>query len=480
MPNPFLHKEDALLFRKVLRESQKRKIDVFLVGGYIRDLFLKRKKANPDIDFCLKNGSINFASGLAKDMKAALVILDKEHGICRIVKKLAKRVYTLDFSDFRAGSIEEDLLQRDLTINSIALNLKDLFSSGSLADMLIDPSGGLGDLRKKKIRVLDPASLDDDPLRILRVFSFACILGFNIEKDTISMVRLKKAKLNFSSPERIRDELFKILESNNTFAFFTELDKLRILSKVFPEIELMRGVSQGPYHHLDVLKHSFETLRQFEALAGKITSRQVKEYLFQNFSSQRSRYALLKLASFLHDLGKPEAKRRKGNRIKFYGHERIGRDMAEAIARRIRLSNEETDILKRIIFWHLRPGYLADQQVVTARAIFRYFRDTQNEAASVLLLSMADQRSTRGRLTSEESRRRHEEVCRKLLREFFNRQKQEKPVRILNGDDLISVFKLEPSPLFADILSHIEELQAIGKIKTRQQAIDEVKKFLRR
>ncbi|MDD5238204.1 MAG: hypothetical protein PHU96_04500, partial [Candidatus Omnitrophica bacterium] len=157
----------------------------------------------------------------------------------------------------------------------------------------------------------------------------------------------------------------------------------------------------------------------------------------------------------------------------------IGAAITQNIARRLKLSNIETNTLKTMIFWHLRPGYLADNEVLTTRAIFRFFRDTNTEALSVLLLSLADQRATRGRLTTPDSRLRHERLVSKLIKEYFRRKKEKKMPRLINGHDLIKEFKLEPSPVIGKILSEVEEMQAIGKIKTKKEALQAAVKFLK-
>ncbi|MFA7653106.1 MAG: metal-dependent phosphohydrolase, partial [Candidatus Omnitrophota bacterium] len=167
---------------------------------------------------------------------------------------------------------------------------------------------------------------------------------------------------------------------------------------------------------------------------------------------------------------KPKTLRRKKGRITFHGHERVGVALSEDIAKRLKLSNEESYSLRKIILCHLRPGYLAEGEHPTARARFRFFRDAGREALSVLLLSLADQRATQGPLATVESRRRHERVVSRLIRENSKKGKEKKKARLLDGNDIMKKFKLAPSPLIGKILAEVEELQAIGKVKTRQEA----------
>src|SRR3989338_10854954 len=256
------------------------------------------------------------------------------------------------------------------------------------------------------------------------------------------------------------------------------MDKLKILKIIFPEIEIMRNIKQGPYHHLDVWQHSLETVRQLEILIQELKNNQeIQGYLDEIISSERRRWQLIKLGALFHDVGKPQAKRREGGKTKFHGHERIGWEITQNIAKRLKLSNDELDALIKMVLWHLRPGYLADNEEITSRAMFRYFRDTAKEGASTLLISIADQRATKGPLTSKKSRIHHEKVVLGLIRKYFKKQKEKKLPRILTGDELMKKFKLEPSPLIGKMLSEIEELQAIGKIKTKAEALEAARKI---
>jgi poly(A) polymerase len=472
--------KDRKLLKAIYRFAKAKKVKLYLVGGVLRDLILGKEKENPDFDFCLKKGAINFASKLAKKIKAGFVILDKEHGACRLVKRIKDKICTLDFTDFRGPTLEKDLLHRDFTINAIALELEKVFACEDLNNLLIDPYRGREDLKNKKIKAVNKKSFAEDPLRILRAFSFAAGLGFEIDKETLRLVKFEKDKLSKVSNERIRDELFKIFDTSRAFKCLVMLDKLKILKIIFPEIEKMRGVEQGPYHHLDIWLHSLETVKQLEILIQEAKrNNEIQDYLNEFITSDRRRKQLIKLGALLHDIGKPDALRHEDGKIKFHGHERIGSDMSEEIAKRLKLSNDELNALRLMVYWHLRPGYLGDFEKPSARAKFRYFRDTDKEAISILLLSLADQRSTKGPLTTKAARMQHERVVSSLLKEYFKRLKEKKPKRLLNGDDLIKKFKLEPSPLIGKILSEVEELQAIAKVKTKKEALLIAKKFIK-
>jgi poly(A) polymerase len=459
-----------ILLAPVYDFAKKRKVKLYLVGGILRDLALGRSRQSLDFDFAVKKGAIPFGRALARELKAGFVILDKEHGACRVVKKTAGGFYTLDFTGFRGKTFEEDLAKRDFTINTLALDP----SSGGLIDIY----GAGRDLNNKIIRVIGKESFSDDPLRVLRAFSFSASLGFRIESATLKAARAEKNKLLTVSGERIRDELFKIFATAKSYDCLVELDRLKILEIIFPEIKKMRGIGQGPYHHLDVWQHTLETLKQLEIILKNNRNDDIRNLFGELISGERKRGHLLKFAALLHDVGKPATLRREDGRTTFHGHERAGLKLAENICKRLKLSNEETHLLKTIVLWHLRPGYLADNPVLTPRAKFRFFRDAGKEPVSILLLSLADQRATKGPLTTAQSRIRHEQTVTRLIREYYRKIKVKKTERVIDGFGLMKRFKLKPSPLIGKILSELEELQAIGKVRSKSEAIKAAAKII--
>jgi poly(A) polymerase len=478
--------EERRILNRIRKFSQIKNIKLYIVGGFLRDIILGRQRENPDIDFAIKKNAIKFAAGLAKQTKAGL---DKDNGCARLVKKGQNRAYTLDFADFRGNNLYQDLRNRDFTINSLAIELEVFLAAlngrgkhkfSFPASLLADPYHGLADLRSRTIRAINPSVFDDDPLRILRTFSLSCILDFKIEPRTLRLIKKKRNKLKKASFERIREELFKILASENCYKYLIQLDQYRLLELILPEIKAMHSLNQGPYHHLDVWGHTLETIRHLEKIIKNFSRNQdIRNFLNEEISSGRKRQELVKLGGLMHDIGKPKTLRIEEGKVKFHGHERQGASMLREAAVRLRLSKDEVTVLKRIVLFHLRPGYLADNPILTKRARFRFFRDSDCEAISVLLISLADQRATKGPLATRQSRLRHERVVRRLIKDYFQKKKEKKAKRLINGNDLIRHFKLEPSPLIGRILSEVEEAQAIGKIKTKTEALKIANSVLR-
>ncbi len=469
---------DAYL-ETILKLAQKNKQKVYLVGGFLRDLILKRTKpGNLDMDFAVNKDGYKLAKSFAKAIHGAFVILDKERGYARVVKNFGSKTLTFDFANFRGKTMGDDLGLRDFTINTLALNLEHLKNGEDLSKALLNPFKGVEDLKKSCIRMVSSRSFTDDPLRLLRAFSLASQLNFRIETKTLKRVRRLAKNIADVAYERIRDEFFKILENEHSVEIIRQMDKIKILEKIIPQIRAMFGVSQGPYHHLDVWKHSLETLAQLEKFFPELSHLQkTQDYLREKISAERSRASLIKLAALLHDIGKPKAKRSIEGKTVFYGHEKVGRVISDNISKMLKLSTRGKFALEKLIFWHLRPGYLAEKEIPTSRAIFRFFRDTGQEAVAILLIGIADQRATRGILTAHSDRKHHEKVVMDLINYYF-KKKEEKPfVRLIDGNDLIRKLHLNPSPIFSKILREVEEKQATAIIKTKEQAFVLAKKI---
>lgn len=442
-----------------------KKAGVWLVGGLLRDLYLKLDKELVDFDFCVARDASGFAREFARRIQAKFICLDETQGSYRVILKNATRPVTYDFTLMRGKDLPEDLRLRDFSINTLALSVVDT-SPG-----LIDLYGAQQDLRRKRIRVIEEKVLRQDPLRILRGFSFMANYAFVIEPATLRLFKKYKHLLKRVSRERVSEELFKLFSAHACYPAVVVMDRLRVIDELIPQITKARGVHQGGYHHLDVWKHSLEALRQFELLLKNASRNQdISRYLAEEVAAGHSRAQMIKFACLLHDIGKPKAKKKKNKKTIFYSHEKIGRDISERIALHLRFSFKEKELLKRLIFWHLRPGYLAETGKPTARAVYRFFRDTETEGVATILLALADWRATCGPLANLLQRTRHERALFKLMRDYFL-EKRRKPVRkLLDGFDIMKKLNIVPSPLVGEILKKISEEQALGRVTSKSQA----------
>ncbi len=458
----------------ISRIARGRNLSIWLVGGVLRDTYLRIKKELVDFDFCVEKETLALVKEFAKSVSSKFITLDKTQESFRVVLKKRGKIYTYDFTAMRGETIKEDLALRDFAINTLAISLS------AKRPELIDYFQARKDIGAKVIKVVKDEVIAGDPLRILRGFSFVANYGFRINAKTLKLMVKHKSLIKKVSKERINQELFKILASNNSYEVIKVIDKLKIIDEFIPEIVKMRGVGQGAYHHLDVWKHSLEALRQFELFFSKRLAKneEIAAYLNQELASQRRRIQIIKLACLLHDIGKPKAKKRLNKKTIFYAHEKIGRDLAGKIADNLRLSLREKSLLMKLIFWHLRPGYLADQVNPSQRAIYRFFRDTQEQGPAVIILSLSDWRATRGPLTDAKKRKRHEEIMLDLVDKYFGDKKKKPLPRLIDGHNIMRKFKIPSGLLVGVILQKVKEEQVLGKISTKQEALKRAREII--
>ncbi|MBN1869109.1 MAG: HD domain-containing protein [Candidatus Omnitrophica bacterium] len=457
---------------KIIQDiAKRRKVPIYLVGGFLRDFLLGEVKN--DFDFAVKNNALHVARIFSKEIKGAYVLLDEARGCARVAKNIGDRLYTFDFADFREKTFDKDLAHRDFTINTLSIDLSKVDQKTEIPDVLIDRKSGLKDIKSKRIKRVSAAAFKEDPLRMMRAFSLKAMLDFTIESKTLNQIRKEKDLICHVSYERIRDELFKILETDKSASVVKSMDRAGLLEQIIPQVKVMFGCRQGTYHHLDVWPHSMETVVQLEKIFNELKGNsEIESYLKETLGGNRSRRALVKLAALLHDIGKPDTRRKEKGRTSFHGHEHAGKAIVKNIARTLKLSVREGHALEDMVRWHLRPGYLSNFKQPTEKAIYRYFRDTKEESVSTVLLSLADQRATRGPATTPKDQKHHEEICLDLIQRCFLK-KQEKPFRrFINGDDLIRQLRLKSSPVFGKILAEVEERQMLGKLKSKKEAIE--------
>lgn len=468
------------IFRRIYAYAGAKNAELYLVGGFLRDIYLGRRRQDPDIDLCMARGALRFGRGLAKHLKCGFVVLDELHGCCRLVQRCGKVTCTVDIADFRSPALAEDLALRDFSVNSICLALADLIEKKDPAGYIIDPYGGRLDIKRRRLRIMYKRAFEDDPVRILRAFSLSALYGFAIDPACMARVVRSRKLLKDVSPERVRDEIFKIFDSDRSFSCLRAIDSRGILEIVFPEIRAMKRVRKAGRARIDIWGHTIDTVGELELLCARLTrNADVRSYLGERLSGSRSVYALLKAAALLHDAGKPATFRFKQGKISFYGHERVGSRMATDIARRLKLSNEEQRWLSKVSFLHLRPGYMATMRAVTERAIFRFFRDAGRESVAILLLALADERATSGYETVEKIRPRYERLILRLVRLYFERQKKPLRRRLVTGHDIMRLGSMPPSRSVGELLRQAEEAIAVKGITQRAEALECVRQIIK-
>ncbi|WP_319588015.1 HDIG domain-containing metalloprotein [uncultured Desulfobulbus sp.] len=460
--------------------------ELYLAGGVVRDLLLGKVPA--DIDLTMPERARVWAGKLAVLTGGALVPLGREEDAARVVCRRT----TIDFSSFRQGArtIAEDLIRRDLSVNALALRLDPWLNRPRADDEvevpLIDPTGGLADLRHGLIRVASAESFTSDPLRLLRVFRFAATLEFAVEAATFGLVHQHCRLITQVAPERIAYELDCIVAAPDVHGAIRLMAESGLLWQMIPELAAGVGMEQPKSHHLDVWLHNLETLRQMERIIAEPSryfpemGERMAAYLAGTRQPRR-----LKWAALLHDLGKPATfalRADKGDRITFYNHDLIGARMFNAFALRLRWSNEERASVGRLIAGHMRPFHLANVARagnLSSRAAIRMIRQAGGELPGLFLLAMADSLAGQGVERLEGMEGELAELYRQLEQ---IRSERVAPVQaavpLLTGRDLIEVLHLQPGPVFKKILAAVEEAQMTGEVDDVNGAMRLAKKIV--
>lgn len=466
--------------------------EVYLVGGAVRDLLASR--LSPDFDFALPSNGISLARKIANKLNADFMVLDNERDTGRVVviREDDSRTY-LDFASYRGATLEEDLRARDFTINAIALNLQDLTT--------IDPTGGVNDIRARVIRACSPTSLSDDPVRILRAVRQAAGFGFNIEKNTRELMKQAAGQIGRVSVERLRDEIFKILNGPKASVSIRALDMLGVLPFLMPELPKMKGIEQSAPHIFDVWTHTISVMDYLDQILADLRvgydaettgdmytgllglrlgryREQIRAHLSNPLNKERSIRSLLFLAILYHDVCKPDTKTIDENgRIRFFDHEIKGADVVAARAQAFNLSNDEIERLQTIVRHHMRFHFFADRlirenQTPSRKAIYRFFRDSGKAGIDLVLIALADVRGTQGTSLTIDSWTSYLDVARVLLENYWEKPDEiVNPPRLADGNDLMKELQLAPGPVIGQLLESIRENQAAGKIETKEQAL---------
>ncbi len=474
------------------------------MGGLLRDLLLGRE--TKDLDLVPEQDTEEFARSFASEVGGSFVLLDEKNRIYRVVKqkiseKKGKEIFNLDFSQMRGKKIEDDLLLRDFTVDAMAVrldwiegNLRILKRVKRLSKLVVDPSGGMLDLKKKVIRKVSPRIFDDDPLRLLRGYRLAATLGFAIDRETENEIREKVDLVKGAARERVRDELFKILSTPQSYRYIRRLQRVGLLTTIVPEIEVMREKPENYYHREGLWGHTLETLKSLEEILSSLVklfpgmSRKLIAHLDEKISGEVERRTLLKWATIFHDIGKPKTVRRDDGRVRFFGHEEAGASLVVEIMERLRFSNKAIKVVDRIVENHMRPGNLSEVSQLTDRAIHRFFRDLSEEGVDTLLLSLADRYSYRkilpergrepGSEISRKSIKKHEKTVRKMLSRYYYHKERILPKPLIRGDEIMKSFNLPQGPLIGKLLTKVGEAQAGGKLKSREETLQFLKNIL--
>lgn len=443
------------VFKTVGQVADASNLQVFVVGGYVRDILLKRP--SKDIDFVCVGSGIELAQQVASTLGAQVHVY-KNFGTAQIpLEDLDLEFVGARKESYRSesrkpivedGTLEDDQKRRDFTINAMAISLnKEKYGE------LIDPFDGVGDLKRKTIRTpLEPAiTFSDDPLRMMRAIRFASQLNFDIEADTYQAIVDQKERLKIVSQERITDELNKIILSPVPSYGFKLLFQSGLLNLFFPEMVLLQGVEYvGGNAHKDNFYHTLQVLDNVAKVSDDLW---------------------LRWSAILHDIAKPQTKRfDKVHGFTFHGHEDKGARMVPGIFRRMKLPlNEKMDFVQKLVRMHLRPIPLSRE--VTDSAIRRLLFEAGDDIDSLMKLCRAD-------ITSKNNDKvnrflKNFDVVEEKMAEVEAKDNIRNFQPPVTGDEIIKMFNLTPSKIVGEIKEQIKEAILEGEIRNnREEALE--------
>lgn len=444
------------LLGRIGRTADETSLEVYAVGGCVRDLFLNR--STTDVDIMVVGDGVRFAHTLADRLGVKTIIPYEKFGTAIIpYRDYDIEVATARSEEYQEDSrkpavqqadVETDSARRDFTINAMAVSInQDTYGE------LRDPFDGIEDLRNGIIRTpLAPAeTFSEDPLRMMRAVRFAAQLQFEVEAETIKAVKSERKRIEIVSQERISAELLKILDSDKPSIGLYLLYDTKLLDIILPEFSEMDGIEEiDGHHHKDVLRHTFE----------------VVDNIAQNTDKTD-----LRLAALAHDIAKPRTKQfRQDVGWTFYGHDEIGARMMGKFARRLKFSNKTKKYLEKMTRLHLRPISLA-QEGVTDSAIRRLLVDVGEDLNDLITLCRAD-------ITSKNPRRvkrymnNFDRVVRRMaeVKEKDSMAEFQSPVR---GDEIMEICDIAPGRMVGQLKTTIEEAILDGKIPNEHDAARE-------
>ena len=422
------------------RLSEEIGVDAYIVGGFIRDLILKKEVE--DIDFLIVGDVMKFAQTFANTLGINDIVVFKTFGTAHFNHQglnfefVAARKESYAKSSRKPlvseGTFFDDISRRDFTINTLAVSiLKENFGE------VIDHFNGINDIEKKLIRTpLDPKiTFDDDPLRILRAFRFASQLNFNVDESIVKAAEELRDRLEIVSQERETDEFLKILKSPRPSVGLKLLQITKVMEVIFPEISQMIGVEQrDEYHHKDVFYHTLEVVDNI---------------------SQKTEDVWLRFAALVHDIAKPKTKKFiEGTGWTFHGHEEFGARMMKSIFRRMKLPMNKLDYMEKLVRLHLRPIALVGQDV-TDSAIRRLIVAADEDLEDLISLCRADITSKNPEKV-ERYLQNYEIVMKKVL-EVKEKDKLRAFQSPVSGEVIMQVCNLHPSKKVGEIKTAIEE-----------------------
>lgn len=446
------------MLKMVGAEADRLGLECYVIGGYVRDLFLHREST--DIDVVVVGSGISLAEPVAKKLgKGAHLSVFKTYGTAQVKRGdlelefvgARRESYTRDSRNpiVEDGTLQEDQDRRDFTINAMAICL-----NSARYGELLDPFDGIGDLERCIIRTpLNPdITFSDDPLRMMRAIRFATQLGFNLHPDTFDAIRRNASRLEIITRERIAEELNKIMMSRRPSEGWLLLDKTGLLPLVLPDLVALKGVEvKDGRGHKDVFLHTLKVLDNLSDSSDKLW---------------------LRWAALLHDIGKPRSKAWDPQAgWTFRNHNYLGAKMVPRIFAKLKLPlNEKMEYVKKMVDLHMRPINLIED-TVTDSAVRRLLFEAGDDIEDLMLLCDADITSR----NEEKKARFHRnyQLVRQKMVELEERDRIRNFQPPVKGDEIMEILHLEPCSIVGELKAAIKDAILDGIIPNEYEPAKE-------
>ncbi len=451
---------DDRIFEIVARVADREQVDVYVIGGYVRDHIMGRIHPDKDVDIVVLGDGPAMARAVAREISPDITVtVFKTFGTAMF----RYRDYDVEFVGARKesysensrkpsvvpGTLEDDQKRRDFTINALAISL-----NAANPGEVLDPFGGIEDISNCIIRTpLEPdTTFSDDPLRMMRAVRFAAQLGFRIADDTLASISRNAGRITIVSAERITTELNKIMATAVPSVGLLLLDSTGLLELILPEVAKLKGVEDKEGKgHKDNFHHTLKVLDN---------------------TAERSDDLWLRWAALLHDIAKPLTKRFvPGTGWTFHGHEFLGAKIVPEIFTRLKLPlNDRMKYVKKLVGLHLRPISLV-QEEVTDSAVRRLLFEAGDDIDDLMLLCEAD--ITSGNRMKVQKHRDNFNLVRRKLKEIEEKDAVRTFQPPVHGDEIIAAFDIPPGPVVGVIKAAIKEAILDGVIPNEHEAARE-------
>ena len=475
---------DHAIFKIVSQTAAEKGVNAYVIGGYVRDCFLGRE--SKDIDIVVEGSGIELAEAVAAKVRSNVSVF-RTYGTAMLRYKgveiefvgARKESYGRGNAIIEDGTLQEDQLRRDFTINAMAFSLQE-----SDFGALVDPFGGIRDLAAGIIRTpMEPdMTFGDDPLRMVRAVRFATRLGtpelpFKIADDTFASIVRNRARLADVPKERIVEELNKMLLAQRPSIGFRLLDETGLLDRILPQVSKLKGVEtvEGKGHK-ENFSHTLEVLDNVAvAEVQAIAAGTLKDYVFedgQELAKVRTEpYVWLRWAALLHDIAKPSTKRYDPNLgWTFHGHEVVGAKWIPKIFQSLKMPlNEKMKYVQKLVALHLRPIALVTEEV-TDSAVRRLLFDAGNDIDDLMLLCNADITSKNPRKVAR--LRSNFELVKAKLVEVEAKDAIRNFKNPITGEYVMQLFGIEPCNTIGLLKEHVKNAILDGEIENTFEAAD--------